>query len=300
MSELIFKCPRCPETKSPKLYINVEKEVFNCFRCGFKGPLFLLSQYPEIYDKLDISQSVHAYSKLKEYFLIPEHAHLDIFKELAPVRPISESDQQYLYLKSRGWTEEMIFNYSPLVSTVTRFNNRVIIPIIENDNIIYFTARALDDTTSLKYLNAKVSKTNIMFKSNLHCSVINPDDLIICEGIFDAAKIPNAIALLGKILPKESEKTLLNMAKNKKHIYVSLDSGAENEILTLASTLTSWFPNKSIYTINTKAYEHKDLGKLSENLSSLELLSFIKTNSQLYKIPSLSDSLKSKFQTLLL
>ena len=292
--EIILPCPRCPDGSTPKLYINVELGVFNCFRCSFKGKLRALYKYPQIISKLEEQLSLAEYNKLKSFKPL-DVKHVDVLEDLNPVRELFFEDPQYDYLLSRGWTEDLINIYRPLVSTNPKFKDRVILPIIENDKIIYYTARSITDNAVRKYMNPdRISRKNIIFKSLVSENVLYPQDAVVVEGYFDGYKIPNAVALLGKTLSSENETNLLEHLSNKLDIYVCLDFGAEECIEELCKTFYAWFPNKNIYKIDTKKYGEDDLGKLSECMNSIQLMNWIKNNSILYKPETLTQSLKSK------
>lgn len=295
MSELILHCPKCPREKSPKLYINIDKGLFNCFRCNFSGSLKKLYAFPDIISKIEDVVSLSESSKLK-HFKPLEHKSYDIFEDLNPVREVLYTDPQYSYLQSRGWTEDMIFTYKPLVSSNVKYSDRVILPVFDSSgSIVYFTARSIDPDAFLRYKNPSVPKSNVLFYSDVSESALFADIGIITEGIFDAAKIPNAVALLGKVLTSQNESNIISFLKKKSSIYVCLDSNTSHNTEKICASLRSWFPHKSIFTINEEAYGEKDLGNLSESLSSIELVSWIKQNSSKYTGYSLSSKLKHRF-----
>lgn len=296
MSEITgLTCPHCPKGKASKLYINVELGVFNCFRCEFKGSIKKLYKYPELISKLEDQLSLAESSKLKYFKPMDLKSH-DILADLNPVREINYIDPQYDYLVNRGWTEEMIRAYRPLVSTASKYKDRVILPIFDNaDNMIYYTARSIDGESSNKYINACVSRADIVFESAVPEALLFPDIGIICEGIFDGAKLPNCVALLGKVLSEENEKNIIKFFKSRSSIYVCLDTGTTSNMDVICSKLYSWFPNKNIYKISEDAYNGKDLGNLAETLSSVQLVSFIVNNSKLFTPPTLTSKLRNRF-----
>lgn len=293
MSEITgLTCPCCPKGKSSKLYINVELGVFNCFRCNFQGSIKKLYKYPELIAKLDDQLSLAESSKLKHFKPLDLTAY-DILSDLNPVREIYYTDPQYAYLIKRGWTEEMINTYRPLVSDNSKYAHRVILPIFDaNDDMVYFTARSIDPETTTRYKNAEIPRSGILFVSKLNDAVLFPDIGIITEGFFDGAKLPNCVSLLGKVVSKENETNLINIFKQRSSIYVCLDAGTESNMFNICSKLHSWFPNKAIYYISEAAYNGKDLGNLSETMTSVQLVAFIKNNSIKYTQPTISSTLK--------
>lgn len=299
MSEIILHCPRCSKHDTPKLYVNVELGLFNCYRCGdFKGRIRQLYKYPEVIAKIEEQLTLAEYSKLKTFKPL-EVRNVDVLAELNPVREVYYEDPQYQYLINRGWTDDLVNIYRPLVSTNASYKDRVILPVIVNDKIVYYTARSLDPDSKLKYRNpSKVSRKNVVFKSLIPESILYPKDAVVGEGFFDMFKVPNGIALLGKTISEDNESNLLEFLANRSNIYVCLDLGAEKEILDICAKLASWFPTKDIFRIDTAKYEDKDLGNLSTELTSIELLAWIKKNSVPYKSASLSDSIREKVMRL--
>lgn len=295
MSELILHCPKCAKHDTPKLYINVELGLFNCYRCGdFKGRIKQLYKYPDLIAKIEEQVTLAEYSKLRSFKPV-EVKNIDILQELNPVREIYYEDPQYAYLLERGWTDELILLYKPLVSANTDYADRVILPVIVNDEVVYFTARSITSDKGLKYRNpAHVSRKSIVFKSKVPESALYQRDAFIGEGIFDMFKVPNGIAILGKTLSDDNEPNLLSFLAPRQNIYVCLDAGAEAEIETLCAKLLSWFPTKNIYKIDSTKYFGKDLGDLSKSLSSIELLNWVKTNSILYTQVTLFGSVKTR------
>ena len=295
MSEHILECPECPSGKDNKLYVNVELGLFNCFRCGFKGPIKKLYRYPSLISKLQDLLDLAEINKLRSLKPL-EVSTFSLLESLNTVREVLYTDLQYSYLLQRGWTDDIIAIYRPLISTNPLYSDRVILPIFnDKDELIYFTGRSMNSTAKQKYSNASVPKSDIVFLSKLPENALYKNTGVICEGYFDGYKIPNALALLGKTLSHNNEHNVLQFLKNKTEIYVCLDKGAEKEITDICHKLHTWAPSKQIYYIDTVAYGKDDLGDLSKRSSPHQLLSFIKQNSKLYVPPTLSSNLKNRF-----
>lgn len=291
--EIILHCPECSQHDTPKLYVNVEAGLFNCFRCGFKGKLKKLYKYPELISSLEDKISLSEFNKLKSFKPL-DVSNIDVLEDLNPVREIFYQDAQYEYLLNRGWSDDLIGIYRPLLSLNPKYKDRVILPVIKNEKIIYWTARSIISSEGMKYKNPSVSRSDILFESKLPESKLFPEDMVICEGYFDGFKVPQAISLFGKTITAENELNILELASSKTNIYISLDFGAEKEIQTICEKLKTWMPSKKIYFINTKKYEGRDLGDMSKEFSSFELLAWIKENSSLYCKSSLSSQLRNK------
>ena len=294
MSELILSCPKCNH-HNPKLYVNIEFGVFNCFHCGFAGKLKKLYQFPELVSSLEDKISLSEFAKLQTFKPL-DVTDIDALEDLNPVREIFFQDPQYDYLLNRGWTESLINIYKPLVSLNPKYKYRVILPVVKNDKIVYFTARSIEDHPVMKYKNPAIPRHDIIFESLIPENRLFTTELIICEGYFDAFKIPNAVALFGKTISPDNEMNILKKAADKTVIYVCLDKGAESWIQTMCAKLSTWMPNKTIKYIDTTQYGEKDLGELSEELNAFELINWIRTNSLPYFASSLTDRLRSRLK----
>ena len=253
------------------------------------------TKYPEVISSLEDKISLLEFTKLKSFKPL-EVKDIDALEDLNPVRELFYNDLQYDYLLNRGWSPQLIELYKPLISLNSKYKDRVILPVIKNDKIIYFTARSIETKSKMKYKNPSSPRHDIIFESKLHENTLFPGDMFITEGFFDAFKLPNAAALFGKTIAPDNELNILKKAEDKLRIYVCLDSGAEHWIDMMCRKLSSWMPNKEIYFIDTTKYGEKDLGNLSEELNTFELVSWIKDNSLRYTTSSLSDGLRSRLK----
>jgi len=117
---------------------------------------------------------------------------------------------------------------------VDRFRNRLMIPILdENDNVVGFGARALDEGQNPKYLNSPdtilYNKSKVMFGLNKAKEAVRAEDaVIIMEGYFDVitaqvSGIKNVVATSGTSLTQGHLKTLSRFMNDPK-IYLAFDS----------------------------------------------------------------------------
>jgi DNA primase len=124
-----------------------------------------------------------------------------------------------------------------------RFRNRLMIPIMdENDNVIGFGARALEDGQNPKYLNSPDSilynKSKVMFGLNKAKEAIREkDSAIIMEGYFDVIRaqvngVKNVVASSGTSLTQGHLKTL-SRYMNERRIYLAFDSDSAGQAATL-------------------------------------------------------------------
>ena len=279
MDEQLFTCPRCERGKEPKLYVNSEKGLFNCFRCGFAGPISRLKNYPEIYSQVEDRESLSAFKKLSLNVARQYHQNSELLRQLKPFRDIESEDAQFDYLVSRGWDEDIINCYDILVSENDHYEDRVFITI-NNDkgDTVFYTGRTILPNVHPKYLNS-VARKEFVFKAKTPVDDFYADNAYIGEGIFDMFKLPGGIALLGKTLSKDQHASMFAALRPRKNIYICLDPGTERETKAIAKELDSWFPTKNIYTIDWGTEKTLDLGDLSSRMSRTDLMNFIHTHS---------------------
>ena len=281
-TEKIFKCPLCPMHKEPKLYVNIDKGVFNCFHCNFAGPISKLAKYPAIYSQIEDRESLAVFKRLAYKELKKKVFGSDLMKALKPFREIEESDDEYAYLISRGFDEDIIDCYDVFVSDNSRYQDRVFITINNDDGEpVFYTGRSILQGITPKYLNSMVDK-DFVFKSKTPVDNFYTDNAYIGEGVFDMYKLPGGIALLGKTLAKDQHKSLFAALRSKKNIYTCLDPGTKRETMALVKELDSWFPSKSIYVLNWAENADIDLGDLSQKMSRIDLMSYVHDHSTLF------------------
>ena len=151
------------------------------------------------------------------------------------------SDELLNYLKKEHGFSVDVLEKAGLASPksngeghVDRFRNRLIIPILdENDNVVGFGARALDEGQNPKYLNSPdtilYNKSKVMFGLNKAKEAIRAEDaVVIMEGYFDVISaqvsgIKNVVATSGTSLTQGHLKTLSRFMNDPK-IYLAFDS----------------------------------------------------------------------------
>ena len=106
-----------------------------------------------------------------------------------------------------------------------------------------------------KYVNAEESK-DIIFNE---LYVDWDEDVVLCEGVFDAIKVPNSIPILGSTL-REDSKLFGQIVKNDSAIYLALDPDAESKIEKLVASLLRY--GIEVYKVPIAPY--KDVGEMSK------------------------------------
>tara|TARA_R110000824_G_scaffold92754_6_gene224767 strand:- start:616 stop:1554 length:939 start_codon:yes stop_codon:yes gene_type:complete len=236
--EHLFSCPSCNHHKK-KLSVNVDKDKFQCWICGFSGSSLavIVKNYGNHRDKkewLEIGESVD----INDFYKIFEQEDTEQDQEI-------ELPQEYVclakhdvplsarlalkYLNTRGITRKDICLNKIGYCTSGEYARRILVPSFNHEGKInYFVARTYGNDF-LRYKNPKVSRDIIFNDLHINWS----DDIVLVEGVFDAVRAGyNAIPLLGSSL--NSKSILFNkIIRNNNAVYLSLDPDArikENKI----------------------------------------------------------------------
>lgn len=259
-------CPKCYHHKR-KLCISLEKNVFHCFVCNYKGTIKTLlaaNSTPEIY-----KQWISNFSK-------SESNRIDFFSKLETESDISlislpnetkvftfdlnhQLEKKALsFLYNRGITRDIIEMYNIRYVDLGHYSNRIIVPSYDDFGTLnFFIARSFCKNVKMKYLYPEIPKTNLIF-NDLFIEWNFP--IILVEGVFDALKINyNTIPLLGSSL---TENALLfkKIIKFNPSVTLMLDTDVPGQIASknIASLLLKW--NIDTYFVE---YSYKDPGEMN-------------------------------------
>lgn len=255
--EYLFHCPFCHHAKK-KLSVNISNNKWKCWTCGSKGghiiwllkklniPRELIQQFKEVLGDEDI----------KIYKATTADVKLFLPLEYKPLWK-SEKSYSYLnaisYLKNRGIRTDDILRYRMGYCETGPYAGRIIVPSYDSNNQLnYFTARSFYEG-GMKYKNPPVTKNIVCFENMVSWN----DQIILCEGMFDSITLRrNAIPLLGKTLPKNLERTLLQ--HKVKNVVIFLDEDAREDAMKLEQHLKQYDMNVSV--VLTKGKDASDMG----------------------------------------
>lgn len=206
-NNISMRCMLCGDSKKSKLKkrfnatYNNGQAFYNCFNCEKSGTLVEL--YAElkgvnIIDAiriLDTPDFNHVKDKLTKSVPIikptTDRTELDyILDDCLSIISSSNSyiEKQYLkllydFIENRKIPPE----YLVFIAIKGEYKGRIIIPIFEDEHIVYFQGRATDKNTFLKFKNPEIEKTSIIMNKNM----FKKDKyIIVTEGIIDAMMIP--------------------------------------------------------------------------------------------------------------
>ena len=259
---LNFSCPECDSSKSKKkLSIRLDDFRYHCWVCGIKGQniwRYISKKYPEIH--IDAGFLGKKRSKTSESD-VDQIKPLEKPLGLVPVfRSAKDPDVNAVrrYLKSRGISMSDMTRWRIMTTQTGRFRRRAIVPSFDLDGKMnYYVGRSIDED-SFKYLNAKVSKHDMIFNE---IDIAWNKTVVLVEGVLDAMKsVENSIPILGSTLPTSSRLFKMLM-KYQSDVIVSLDPDLKQKAYKIA---------KDLYTAGCNVRicftpDGKDMGELSKN-----------------------------------
>lgn len=240
-----FPCLFCYHRK-PKMTINLETEVYNCWVCQQRG-MGIINLMKKI--KVPIPKNYVRYFRKNHYNIDIDNLFSNSDKPVVTetklvlpkgYRPLYINKNSFLYkpaanyLIKRGLTEDDFIKYDIQYYPADR---RVLFPSYDSENNLnYYLSRAIYKT-DFRYNNARVSKDNIIFNEHL---VRWNEDVYIVEGVFDAIiSRKNAIPILGSFI---SEKSYLvkRLTTHKHKVIFALDPDAKEKMFKTMKRIQSF------------------------------------------------------------
>lgn len=267
--EAQFFCPQCKKNgkKKKKLSIRLEDGVYHCWVCELKGKNlgYLFKTYaPGLQSELRDVGFHQGSSGRQEQESAPEEVpaltapegYILLASNVNSTDPDVKDCVKYCY--SRGLTLSDLWYFKLGTCKTGKFRRRVIFPSFDSEGEInYYTARAIDPVGAMKYLNSKVSKSDIIFNE------INIDwksELVLVEGPFDLTKTTgNATCLLGSSLSRECA-LFKQIVKHGTSVVLALDPDARKKSHSIAKLLSQY--GIDIRTVNVP--EGSDIGDMSK------------------------------------
>jgi DNA primase len=237
-------CPFCHHQKK-KFAVNSNNLRWHCWHCGAKGGhiIWLLKKLNLSKDVILRFKDVLSDVDIKKYKSTTSQSTLFLPSEYKPMWVPTKS-YQYLhavtYLQSRGIRSQDVLRYRIGYCEEGPYAGRIIVPSYDSNNQLnYFTARSYFDG-GMKYKNPPVTKNIVAFENLVNWN----EPIVLCEGMFDAITLRrNAIPLLGKTLPKNLERALLE--HKVKEVIIFLDNDAQEDAIKMEHKLQQ-------YEISTK------------------------------------------------
>ena len=258
--ELEFPCPCCidregnGEARKYNLAVNLQKQVFQCWKCSsmgepMKGSIVklirlygneeLLEQYKEIIRSIHESELYKLHFSDKDFNIDTSIVTKEDLKFPDSFQYFDRNKTNYRpalkYLLDRGLTWNIIEKYK-IGYTLReeelenkKYSYRVIIPSFNAlGELNYWVGRDYLPKSNVyiyrtKYANPKAEKKEIIFNEE---KVQWDADITLVEGAFDHIVVPNSIPLLGKALDKDYKLYWDLITKANAKVNIFLDSDA--------------------------------------------------------------------------
>lgn len=238
-TQITFDCPVCDNGgHKGNFEVNLDKDVYHCWACGdtegTHGPL------GKLFDNFGTKKQKKLYLLVRPEEKSEKKTKYNKIKLPEGFTKISKCNLKYPphreginYLKSRGITDEMCEKFGIGLTSEGAFSSRIVIPSYDKKGELnYFVARSWNPRAKQKYMNPKAEKDKIIFnEANINWE----EDIYLCEGMFDAVFLPNAIPMLGKHLSDLLFSTIYEKAK--KNIIICMDGDAYQDGVKLYHTL---------------------------------------------------------------
>lgn len=288
---LTGSCPIHQGSNKSQFKVSVSKNCFNCFGdCGAGGNVL---DFVSKMEKVSLRDAALLLCKWFDIGTVKEKKEkADIASEKSKTAEQREAgagtvankpltfelknlDVKHSYLNERGLTDETIRYFGLGYCSKGLMKDRVVIPIHnENNELVAYAGRAVDDTADEKYkLPAGFKKSLVMY--NLNRIAPDPDTvLIVVEGFFDVfalhqAGFHNVVALMGSSMSEEQSKLIAKVVSAGSGKVVLVPDGDEAGQRCLEDCLQRLF-----LKVFVKAVKLKE-GKQPEQIPASELKSLI-------------------------
>ncbi len=246
-----YMCPKiaCASRKKNQLKFSVTFRkrggVFRCWTCGYTGVMRTLLEKEFSSDKAkDIRGLLELFEGPKKRD--KRGVGLGLGDETQHFKPITMNDPSptcsdaIAYLERRGLRYKLTRYYNMMYAAAGRCEGRVVLPSFSKDGRMeYYTARAIDENATRKYLNPQdVMSSEIIFNERF---VDWTKRLIVVEGMMDYLKLHghNRTCLLGSSLSRES-KLFGEIVRRKTPVCFMLDTDADSKAEKMCSMLKSF------------------------------------------------------------
>jgi len=295
-SKFHCRCPICGDSdKSPNkkrfhLEYMDDNCRYNCFNCNQSGDFYGLYSYITGVDRREVWKKFHTYDtksiknvwkkrKIEEPKIETSKENLNWIRDRCVFVGDDPSKLGFIQLKYqtilKRFIEERKINIDVYICTNGLYKDRIVIPVFENGDIVYFQARSIHDDVSNKYLNPTVEKQNIIFNKD---NFIKDDPIFITEGLIDAMSVnSNSTCCLGKTITDEF---LGKIYEYTDYIYIVFDNDKSGYIALSDMIKTSEYSSKLKYFLMPKQYIHiKDMNQLKCSVDDIVMYRFIIENS---------------------
>lgn len=268
-------CPVCGKSGGKfGIYIGVEtneKKPFmsHCFKCGHTT--VKLDQLLDLFNRPDLKiEETASFAPLEipDFYQLKDEDEIDDSLDIVEMPDFWKRCYKNQYLKARGFTLDD-YDYFPVGTTCNlnfKFDNYVIFPIIDNEDIVGYVSRhiwskdKIDDFNKaakragkyqIRRYNNSTENDFVKLLYNYDAVIEDETDtVILCEGVFDVIALTRKLNLYDnhRIVPvatfgKKISKAQIFKLQDKgvKTVVIGYDGDARESILKAADTLNDYF-----------------------------------------------------------
>lgn len=255
--EIMIKCPSGEhDDKHPSLSINLEKNVFNCWSCGFKGGGNKLLQALGVEPYLDLdTKQPYRIAKLRKK--------LDELQELDEVKlPEDRKMFQDIY---RGISSRILTQFNTFTTNEMGLTDYLCIPIYQNGKLKFIEGRLTKDLSKEPKYNRRPSKAKVSDTLFPLDKILHTNYVILVEGLFDMLNMwqlgyKNTLCIFGATnFNSKKVKILDNLGITRVDIMMDSDAPGEKAAEKIAELLDT----ANIYSRIIKLPKGVDPGELT-------------------------------------
>lgn len=295
-TEFVSRCPICGDSKKSKTkrrfhlrYESEERIYYHCFNCHDTGSFLKLYAFVKGMSVKEAIKELRKFDpdKIKKALKTKKKERQEIKQQpqsqnfnyiLNDCIGVNSTKLGHRQVKLQQTLIEFKQNrkidFPVFIAYKGRWKDRIIIPVIENSQIIYFQGRSISDELQPKYLNPTAEKEHVIlnkekFEKDKH--------IIITEGLLDAMSIGfQGTACLGASITDDFITLLL---KYSPKIVIALDNDTTGYVKLRKLLEESKYASQISFFLMPETYKYiKDLNELKVKYSIDNLYSFIEDN----------------------
>lgn len=243
-------CPFCGDDPSMHLGISPER-LLNCWRCGAKGSVL---KYIRAIENCSWAQAKKVTSNYVDDSL--QHLKTDIMERstregkgtILPEGIENLSEIHYQYLEERGYDPiyiERKYKLKALGRALKhedrKFQFRLIIPIIQNNIVVNFTARDFAGTRIPKYINQSNENAIVPMKNCVYNIDSVRDTVLVLEGVTDVWRMGDgSVAMMGVEFTTKQLNLLLQKKPKRAFVMFDAEEQAQKRANKIANVLSGF------------------------------------------------------------
>lgn len=290
-SSVHARCPFCGDSKISKMkkrfhfsYKN-NNGIFHCFNCDVSGDFYTLYSMLTNISRQEAWRKFNSYNKkeiLNKLKPVTESTSVKIKENFnwilqdcffVDTVPTGHLDKRYVdvlnkFIKKRHITIPVYICYKG------KYKDRIIIPVFDKDDIVFFQGRSIFKNPLIKYLNPVGDKKAIIYNKDQ----LSKETVYITEGILDAQSIKNGTCVMGKEISDEWL-TLLIKEVSPEKICIVLDNDEAGKEAMSKIIKNSKYRKLLHYFVMPDEMGHiKDINSLQMEYPAMDINGFIDAN----------------------